>query len=132
MGKIPFMAAKYRQCRFEKKPNPECYLIVFAGSMNAAERVTDDAAVSVQGEVVSSTLRRAAEPRHVPCPKWFYRKGKNVLVEHKRDVVNFAGFDHPLGRALTLWYHRPAVRVLTGGVDANRCKRREAFLWCRA
>jgi transcription termination factor Rho len=71
--------------------HPECYLIVLLID-ERPEEVTDMQR-NVKGEVIASTFDEPPT-RHVQVSEMVIEKAKR-LVEHKRDVVDPAGFHHP-------------------------------------
>jgi len=84
---------------------------------------------SVRGEVIASTFDEPAT-RHVQVAEMVIEKAKR-LVEHKKDVVILARFDHAPGARLQ--HHRAAVGQ--GAIGRRRFERSataEAILRRRA
>ncbi len=102
--------------------HPEVYLIVLLID-ERPEEVTD-MALSVRGEVISSTFDEPAQ-RHVQIAEMVIEKAKR-LVEHKRDVVILLDSITRLARAYNTVVPSSG-KVLTGGVDANALQRPKRF-----
>jgi len=103
--------------------HPEVYLIVLLID-ERPEEVTEMAR-TVKGEVVSSTFDEPAS-RHVQVAEMVIEKAKR-LVEHKKDVVILARFDHPSGPAPTIPWCRARARCSPVAWTPMRCSGRSGF-----